>query len=215
MRKLILSAIVIALLVGGDLAARRAVEVELERRIRDQVSAEQGVTPRHTRVHISSFPFLARLGATGDVKTLRASVSDTEVAGFRFATISVDLHDVHIDRESLVFDRRVVVKRIGSGEATADISQATLREAIGGLPLVLGPGTIGVTLGGVTVSVSAKITNGVLELSAAGLDLPAIALPRVPLVPCLTQAEARRGVLHLTCAVRRVPSELLARASGH
>ncbi len=214
MRKVVLLAIVIALLLGGDLAARRAVEVELEQRIRDQVAAEQGVAPQDTKVHVSSFPFLARLGATGDVKTLTASVSDVEVEGFRFATISVDLHDVHIDRESLVFDRQVIVKRIRSGEATAEITQGALREALDGLPLVLGPGTIGVTVGGLTVSVSAKVTDSVLQLSAAGLDLPAITLPSMPLLPCLTQAEARRGMLHLTCTVTRVPSELVRMANA-
>lgn len=202
---------VVALLIGADVAIRRAVELQLEHRLRDEVAEAQGVPPQRTRVHVKSFPFLARLAASGEVATLEASVADVEVAGFRFASVAVDLHDVRLDRNDLVSHRRVTITSIGSGQATADITQAAVREALGGAPLVLGDGTIGVTVAGRTVSVSARVTDGVLQLTAAGVRLPAITLPELPLIPCLTQAVARPGVLHLSCAVDQVPAELLQR----
>lgn len=177
------------------------------------MSASFGAAPQQTAVHIGAFPFLARLGSSGNVATLRASVSDVEVSGLRFATIAVNLQDVHLDRDVLVFRRQVEVKRIGYGQATADITQAALRGALNGLPVVLGPGTIGVTVGGVTVSVSARVTNGVLRLAAAGVNLPAVTLPRLPLLPCVTEAVSQPGLLHLSCTIKQVPAELLRHVS--
>ncbi len=53
---------VIATLVGADLAARRATEVQLERRVRIAVSSAENVPVGNVKVHIDSFPFLGRLG---------------------------------------------------------------------------------------------------------------------------------------------------------
>ena len=204
---------VVALLIGADFAARRAVEAELERRIRNEVAEAQGVAPQHTKVKVSSFPFLGRLGATGDVADITASVSDLEVGGLRIANIAVDLHDVRVDRARLVRERYVELERVGAGEATADLTQAALREALGGLPVVLGQGTIGVTVGGVTASVSARVSDGVLRLSAAGVRLPAITLPTLPLLPCVAEAVALPGLLQLSCTIDEVPQELIEQVS--
>ena len=146
---------VVALLVGADLAVRRTVEVQLENRIRDEVAQAQGAPPQRTRVRIASFPFLLRLAATGEVSEVTASVSDVEVSGLRIADIGVDLQDVHIDRRRLL-GGKVELEGIRLGQATAEVTQTALREALGGLPVVLGAGTIGVTVGGVTASVSAR-----------------------------------------------------------
>ncbi|MBA3267411.1 MAG: LmeA family phospholipid-binding protein [Acidimicrobiia bacterium] len=204
---------VVALLVGADLAVRRAVEVQLENRIRDEVAQAQGAPPQRTRVRIASFPFLLLLLATGEVSEMTASVSDVEVSGLRIADIGLDLQDVHIDRRRLL-GGKVELEGIRLGQATAEVTQTALREALGGLPVVLGAGTIGVTVGGVTASVSARVTDGVLRLSAAGVRLPAITLPTLPLLPCVTQATAEVGLLQLSCTIDRVPQELLERVGA-
>jgi hypothetical protein len=155
-------------------------------------------------VHIDSFPFLGRLAASGHVSSVRADASDVTVSRLRFSSIHVDLHDVEVDRRRLLSDRQVDIRAVGRGEATADVAQADLRQALGGLPVTLGDGRVTVTIRGVTVAVSATVRDNVLRLSAGPLTVPAITLPKLPLLPCITDAVARPGVLRLSCQVSRV-----------
>jgi len=208
-RKLVLLLIVVAMLVVGDVAARRAVEAQLERRVQLAVASAEGVPADSVKVHIGSFPFLGRLAVTGNVSQVRASVGGVEVRGLRFESIGVDLNDVHLDRDRLARSRQVDITGIGRGRAVAQITQADLRRALDGVPVVLGPGRIGVTVAGVTASVSARVTDGVLRLSAAGVSLPTLTLPKLPLLPCVAQAVSEPGRLVLSCAVAQVPPELL------
>jgi len=199
----------VATLVGADVAARRATEDQLERRVRLAVSAAEGVRVDDVKVHVDSFPFLGRLAVTGNVSGVTASTSGVQVGNLRFSSIRVNLDEVHIDRDRLVVDRQVDIRTIAHGMAVGEVTQADLRRALDGTPVVLGDGKIGITVAGVTASVSARVTDGVLRLSAGGVLFPAIDLPKVPLLPCATQALAVPGRLILSCAVDQVPTELL------
>jgi hypothetical protein len=95
----------------------------------------------------------------------------------------------------------------------AELSQGALREALNGLPVILENGRIGVTVRGVALTVEASIRDGVLRLSAGRLSIPPITIPRLPLLPCVTNAEAGPGVLRLSCRVNEVPQELLRRVN--
>jgi len=205
---------VIATLVGADLAARRATEVQLERRVRIAVSSAENVPVdnvpvENVKVHIDSFPFLGRLGVSGSVSGVRAKATGVVAGRLRFSSITVNLREVHIDRDRLVLDRQVDIKSAGRGDAVGEISQADLRRALDGVPVVLGDGKIGVTVAGVTASVSARVTDGVLRLSAGGVSFPAVTLPKVPLLPCATGAVSAPGRLFVSCAAAQVPPELL------
>lgn len=209
LRKLVLAAAVLGLLVLADLGARRVAEAQLERRVRASVP-----TASSTSAHIASFPFLGRLLVSGHVSDLRVSAADVSVKGLRFASVAVDLHDVRVDRDRLVADQEIDLRSVGRSQATADITQGDLRTALGGLPVVLSGGRIGVTVGGVSAAVTVTVRDGQLRLSAAGIPVPVVTIPKLPLLPCVTQAVARPGRLHLSCAIDRVPDELLARANA-
>jgi len=45
----------------------------------------------------------------------------------------------------------------------------------------------------------------------AGLSVPALKIPRLPLVPCVADAVILAGRIRLTCSVDQVPPELLGR----
>lgn len=196
------------LLVAADIAARRAVEAQLEANIRRDVPSADNV-----RVHLESTPFLGRLAFSGRVRQVRASVDDVEVSRLRFTRVNVDLRNVKIDRSTLVADRRVDLETIDRGTAVAEMSEGALRQALGGLPVTLENGKIGVTVRGVSLTVEASIRDGVLHLSAGRLSIPPIRVPKLPLLPCVTNAEAGRGVLRLSCRVNEVPQELLRRVN--
>lgn len=204
LRKLVLLLAVVGLLVAADLAARRAVEAQLETRIRSGVPSAD-----HARVHIDSVPFLGRLALSGRVNAVRASVDDVQASRLRFSRVSVELRNVKIDRGRLVADRQLDLQTIDRGAAVAELSQSALRDALGGLPVVLENGRIGVTVRGVSATVEASVREGVLRLSAGRLAIPPITIPKLPLLPCVTNAEAGPGVLRLSCRLLEVPQELL------
>ena len=195
---------VVGLLLAADLAARRAVEAQLETRIRTEVPSAEG-----PRVHIDSFPFLGRLAASGRVKAVRASVQDVQASRLRFSTVRIELRNVEVDRGRLVGDRQLDLQTIDRGTAVAELSQSALRDALGGLPVVLENGRIGVTVRGVSATVQASVRDGVLRLSAGRLAIPPVTIPKLPLLPCVTDAEAGPGVLRLSCRLLEVPRELL------
>jgi hypothetical protein len=204
LRKVVLLVAVVGLLVVADVAARRASESQLEHRIVASVPSATAAS-----VRIDSFPFLGRLGLSGRVPAVHAVVDDVQASGLRFSQIAVELHDVRVDRRRLVVDRRVDLQEVDRGMATADITQADLRAVLGNVPIVLGDGRIGVTIGGVTAAVSISLRDNVLRLTAGRLAIPTITLPRVPLLPCVTDAVAQPGRLRLSCTLGTVPDELL------
>ena len=204
MRKLLLLLAVLGLLVVADVGARRAAEAQLETRIRNEVRSADRV-----RVHLDSVPFLARLAFSGRVKAVRATVDDVAVSRLRFRRVTVDLRNVKIDRDRLLADRQLDLQVIDRGMAVAELSQSALREALGGIPVVLETGRIGVTVAGVSTTVEASVRSGVLRLSAGRLSIPAVTIPKLPLLPCVTDAEAGPGYLRLSCRLNEVPQELL------
>jgi hypothetical protein len=204
LRKVVLLVAVLGLLVLADVAARRASESQLERRIREDASGATAAT-----VRIDSLPFLGRLGVSGQVAAVHATADDVTVSRLRFSRITVDLHEVKIDRDRFFRHRQIDLEDVERGSATAEITQADLRAVLGNVPIVLGDGRIGVTIDGVTASVSVNLEDNVLRLTAGRLSIPTIALPRIPLLPCVTDAVAQPGRLHLSCTLSTVPDELL------
>ena len=204
LRKVVLLVAVVALLLVADVAARRASESQLEDRILDGVPSATAAS-----VRIDSMPFLGRLGASGEVSAVHATVDDVRVSRLRFSRINVDLHDVRVDRRRLIVDRQLDLQDVDRGTAIAEISQTDLRAALGNVPIVLEDGRIGVTIGGVTAAVSVNLEDNVLRLNAGRLSIPTIALPRIPLLPCVTDAVAQLGRLQLSCTLATVPDELL------
>jgi hypothetical protein len=204
LRKVVLLVVVLGLLLVGDVAARRASESQLERRIVEDVSGATAAT-----VRIDSLPFLGRLAFSGHVAAVHATADEVTVSRLRFSRITVDLRDVTIDRSRFFRHRQVDLEDVERGSATAEITQADLRAVLGNVPIVLDDGRIGVTIGGVTASVSVSLQNNILRLTAGRLTIPTISLPRIPLLPCVTDAVAQPGRLLLSCTLATVPDELL------
>jgi len=206
LRTTVVLVVVVVTLVAADLIARRVAEGQLERRVEGVVSSKGG--PVHAvKVRIDSVPFLGRLGMTGNVSGVRASSSGVEGGGVRFDSIVMNLRDVHLDRGRLLRGR-VFVKSMRHGDAAGTITQADLRGAVGGLPIVLGDHKISVTVAGVTASVSAVAIDGALRLSADGISIPTVYLPTTPLLPCVSRTAVVPGHLVLSCDIDRVPEIL-------
>jgi hypothetical protein len=53
------------------------------------------------------------------------------------------------------------------------------------------------------------VTDNTLRLSVTGLSVPALRIPKLPLVPCVADAQILPGRIRLTCSVDEVPAALV------
>ncbi len=189
----------------ADLGARAAVESQLRDRV--VLAAEpQG----STSARISSFPFLARLVTSGEVSHVKVATAGVTVEGLTFARLAVDLEEVTLDRERLLSERKIVLTDLQRGTAQAEVTQEQLSDRLG-VPVTLEAGRARVRVGGQTVTATASVTNNTLRLSVSGVAVPSLRIPKLPLVPCVADAEIVPGRIRLFCTVDDVPAELVGR----
>lgn len=205
MKLVVLAVVVVGLLVVADLGARQVAEEQ----IADRVAATEGVRGR-PRVRIASFPFLGRLLLSGTVTDLEVAVDDVETERLRLASVAVDLAEVRISRDELLSGRRVVLQDVGRGAARAEITQEELSRLLD-LPVTVERGRVRVRVRGQQVTATASVRGDVLRLAVAGVQLPAVTIPRLPLVPCLADLELLAGRVRLTCRLDQVPPDLVGR----
>jgi hypothetical protein len=204
MRKLLIGlAIVVVILVIGDVVAKAYAESQLrdraERAVRGATSASGS---------ISSFPFVGRLLLSGSVPEVKVGVAPVGAGRVTFSSVDVDLHDVHVDRDLLINDRKVRLTSIGSGTVTAAITEAEISR-LAGVPISFTPGRATVSIGGIAVSGQLSAANGTLTIGGAQGVPIRIRVPRAAMFPCdASNAEVQQGKVVVSCAIDRVPPEL-------
>jgi hypothetical protein len=191
--------------VAADVAARAVAETQL----RDRVAVEAG-SAGPTTARIDSFPFLGRLLSAGDVSRIRVASADVTVEGLTLARVAVDLRRVRIDRDRLFSEQKVVLSDLESGTATAEVTAEQLSERLG-VDVTLEAGRARVRVAGQSVTATASVSDNVLRLVVSGVNVPALRIPRLPLLPCVADAEILPGRIRLTCSVDEVPAELVGR----
>jgi hypothetical protein len=209
MRKLIVGVVVLAVLAVllgiGDVVARRYAEDRIEQQIDHR---DAGAT---SSVHISSFPFVARLLLFGRVEKISAHVRHVSVDRLTLDQVDLTVTGVKLDRNQL-FHRNVVVKSIRTGTVAAVLSEQAVDQVLH-LPITFGDGAVQLSVGGVTVGVSVAVADNQLRLSAAGHELT-IPIPELPVLPCVAGVTVEPGRLVLTCTFHQVPTALLQEATA-
>jgi hypothetical protein len=198
-------AFIAGLLVAADVGARAVAESQ----IRDRVVVAAGPAGE-TSARIDSFPFLGRLLTAGDVSRIRVAASEVRVEELTLARVALDLHGVKLDRDRLFSEQKVVLSDLDRGTARAEVTADQLSERLG-LPITLESGRARVRVAGQTVTATASVEDNQLRLSVAGFTVPRLRIPRIPLLPCVADAEILPGRIRLTCTVDRIPAELVGR----
>lgn len=204
MRRLVIAlAILLVVLVVGDFVAKAYATSQLRDRAERAVRGATSST-----ASISSFPFTGRLLLAGSVPKVDVRVGPVVAGRVTFASVSVDLHDVHVDRNRLINDRQVQLTGLGSGTVTAELTDTEVSR-LAGTRVTFAPGRVMVSAAGVDVAASVQVTNG--SMSFGGLRLPIqLRIPRAPLFPCdATSAVVKEGAVDLSCTVHSVPPELV------
>jgi hypothetical protein len=191
--------------VAADVGARSVAESQ----IRDRVVVAAGPAGE-TAARITSFPFLLRLLTAGDVSRIRVSAADVTVEDLTMARVALDLHGVTLDRDRLLSEQKVVLTALDRGTATAEVTAAQLSERLG-VTVTLESGRVRVRVAGQTVTATASIDDNRLRLTVSGFDVPTLRIPRIPLLPCVADAEILPGRIRMTCSVDQIPAELVGR----
>ena len=201
---------VLGLLVAADMAVRSVAESQLRDRVATAATSRGATMTGATTARIESFPFLGRLLTSGEVSRIRVSAADVTVEGLTLARVALDLHGVTFDRDRLLSEQKAVLTDLDRGTATAEVTAEQLSDRVG-VPVTLTAGKASVRVAGQTVSATASVTDNTLRLTVAGLTLPGLRIPKLPLVPCVADAEILPGRVRLTCTVDQVPAELVGR----
>ena len=207
MRLLVALVVVAVLLTGVDLAAKRAAEQQLA-----DVTHRAVAAAGPTSAQIDSFPFLGRLVVAGRVARVRVRQVGVAAGPLRFGAVSVDLHGVSVDRDRLLRRREVELTGIDRGTVTAELTQEAV-SAVLGVQVTFAGGRATARVGGVAVSVAPSSEDGALLLRPAAGRALRLALPPVPLLPCVDRVAVGDGRAVLACTVHDVPPELLRAVS--
>lgn len=194
--------VLVAILSVGDVSSRVYAQNQLQSRV------DANVPDANAKVHISGFPFLGKLVFSGKVDKITAHLEHATEGLFTFDGIDLSVSGVKLSRSQLFRDRRVRVQSISSGTVKATMSQAAFDRLIGGLPVVLGDGTLQLRMGGSTVTARVSIVNNQLRLQGPALP-SVIPIPKLPVLPCAASVTVVPGRLIMACTFHEVPSALL------
>lgn len=188
----------------ADVVVRHTVEADIAKHIEAQVPGTSA------SVHISSWPFVGRLAASGTVPDLRAQVRGVKIGPFAVDSVDIVVQDIKVSRSDLARGK-VVLKSIRTAAIEGVISQQSLDSGLG-LPVTLGAGTVG--LAGVQVAARVAVSSDRLTIGVP--PLPPITLPLLPaaLLPCSANAVISVGQITLTCTTSSIPPALLSAAAA-
>jgi LmeA-like phospholipid-binding len=199
---LVLLLILAAVLTVGDVEARLYAEHQFAHRI------DTNVPGAHATANISSFPFVGRLAMTGTVRKIRAHLANVTSGRFTFDTVDVAVTGVQLDRKALFQDQRIQVLRIDSGTVTADMTEAAVDRALGGLPVKLANGAVQLKVNGINLVGRLTVVANQLRLEVTGVPVN-VPIPKLPALPCVGNAVVTTGHLQLTCNLTGIPPALV------
>jgi hypothetical protein len=207
MRKLLVLAVLVAVLLVGDVLARSAAESAVETGVRSKVAGVGSVEAR-----IDSFPFTGRLLAQGQVSNLDLRLSDVTGHGIDVATLRLEAVGLVLDR-SVLFGGKVRVKRVDRVTVTATIDEAQISQATGAEVELLDGGRARVTYRGVTATARVTVSDGAIRFTAGGLPALTVPVPDSDLLPCEVDATVVDGAVLASCTADHLPAIVL-RAVG-
>lgn len=202
---------------AGDQMARVYAEHQIEQRADNYFEHTNG-----SSAHISSFPFVVRLAASGEVPHIRVSVYGVTLERLFLRRITLKFDDVKLDR-NLLFKRKVKLRDLKKGTVAVDIDGKSIAERIGrDIRFKKGSVEVHQTVAGkeVVATGSISISNNLLAFhprKVEGVNLPgagaALAftyqIPKSELFPCAARVEPVEGGVLAECTVDKIPPGLV------
>lgn len=205
----IVLAVIAALAVGVDVAARAVAEHQVASRAKASTGAQS------SSASISSFPFIYGVLVDGKVKNVTVHEREVALGPLTVGNLDVSVHDVRIDKGQLFAHRKVRVTGISSATASITISAADITAATHVYVTISG-NTVTGFVAGVPIPVAVSVTHDhFLSVSFDGRPAASFDLARNPLLPpCAMQLTPEPSALRLSCTVSPVPGSLIAALSS-
>ncbi|MGH8916860.1 MAG: hypothetical protein ACRD0H_00695 [Actinomycetes bacterium] len=201
MRKLVVLVLVLVIVAGllsiVDVTARAATETSVAHRIQGDVPGSQA------SVQISSFPFLGRLAASGNIPEATIDITNAAAGPVVFDHIHLQVHDLKVGVGHLL-QRRITLESIRSADVTAEISQASLSR-LSPIPITIGAGTVGVA--GIQIPAQLSVAGNRLVVTAGAFRFPLV-IPVLVVLPCMGGATLVPGAVDFSCQTTSLPSAL-------
>jgi len=206
----------------GDNMARVYAEHQIEQRADAYFEHTNG-----SSAHISSFPFVVNLLASGEVKHLDVSVYGATLEQLFLRRITLKFGGLKLDRNSL-FKRKVRLKDLKSGTVEVDVDGRSLAQRVGrDVRFKKGEVEVHQNVAGRDVFATGSITiaDNVVSFHpqrVEGISLPSGAaqfaftyrLPRSDLFPCAATVEPVDGGLLASCTIDKIPPGLVGDISA-
>lgn len=203
MRKLVVAVIILGLLAVLDQVPRLVAESKLESR-----AQEAGPGADSADASITSWPFVGRLLALGEMSRVAVRAHGVNAGPLRLASVEVRATGVVLDRTALL-SGDVRLEGIRQGTVTVELDAASLTRTLR-VPVSIGDGRLRVEVGGAAVATRVDLgRDGSLVLRAG--RLPALTLPivRTPLNPCAaTRVAIEVDRVLLSCELDELPAVL-------
>lgn len=174
LRRLVLLALVAAVLLVADLVAEQRAEQTVAAAVESRVERVGSVDAA-----IMSFPFLGRLGATGEVSQLRLHLREVAEQGVEVEVLTVDARGIRLSRAVLLGESRVRITDVDTVTATLRVADDEVRRVTGGMVLPDGPVTVPAALAPIVAATE--------------------------LLPCEPQVRIAAGAVVASCAADRLP----------
>ncbi len=202
------AALLVAVVVGAGWWVRDQVEATIAARIDHRIPGSAA------SVDISSFPFLARLAATGTIDRMSAHLkrvsagpftyNGIHVAAATFADVDIRVDGLRLRRRDLP-QRKVVIAGIRQATITATLDQDSLDRSVG-LPVTLGRGSVG--LGGLSLPAQITVAARQVTVTVPGQLAFSLTLPPLAVFPCQGRVIVESRALQISCRADRLPPVL-------
>lgn len=203
MRKLLVTVVIVVLLAVLDQVPRLVAESKLASR-----AEEAGPGADSADASITSWPFVGRLLALGEMSRVVVRVHGVNAGPLRLASVEVRATGVVLDRTALV-SGDVRLEGIRQGTVTVELDAASLTRTLR-VPVTIADGRLRLEVSGAAVATRVELgRNGSLVLRAG--RLPALTLPivRTALNPCAaTRVAIERDRVLLSCELDDLPAVL-------
>lgn len=199
MRKLVvivgLLLVLLLVLVVLDVVAKGYVEARVE----DEFRNGGRIEVEEVDFAIDSFPFLGRIGASGEVS------ATLHLGGIEERGVTIDAFDLEVD--GLVFDRvsafngDVEVTDLDEATTSISLSEDTIGDLVGVPVAIAADGTV--TAGEVTAQ--ATLEGGELVLVGDAIGRVAVPIRIARFLPCDPEVSVADELVTLTCVTDELP----------
>jgi hypothetical protein len=200
--------LLLAALLGGlayaDLRLRGLAEEHAELELAKALPQASGVD-----VTLDGFPFTLGVLMSGKVDGLHVKLAEVKESGLTAQDLSLDVHEISLDKDALMDEQRLVVTDIGHATAQGFVSDDAVSKVVG-QTIEFSPGAAKATVRGRQVDVKASVKGRLVQLSSGIPGVPSVMFPLPPgdVLPCSPELELLAGKIRLSCSIDELPKKL-------